>query len=62
MNNIELIQELIEQHASEDNRDVLLKALKKLEEDSIWVTCLEHAGVDTWGGYDYAMDLFEEFS
>ena len=31
-----------------------------LEKDSTWLGYLEAAGVDNWGGYDYAQEMREE--
>lgn len=28
------------------------------EDQLWWLQCLESAGVDNWGGYDYAIDLY----
>lgn len=33
---------------------------EKLLEDQFWLSCLESAGVDNWGGYDEAIKLFKE--
>lgn len=31
-----------------------------LVEDSKWLGCLEDAGVDNWGGIDFARDMMED--
>lgn len=31
-----------------------------LQEESLWLTCLENAGVDNWDGLSYAHELMEE--
>lgn len=36
------------------------KEYDSLVEDSDWLSCLESAGVDNWGGIDYAYELKEE--
>lgn len=33
---------------------------EQLLEDSIWLGCLEQAGVDNWDGYDFARELYQE--
>lgn len=33
---------------------------EKLLEDQFWLECLESAGVDSWDGYDEAIQLFKE--
>lgn len=33
------------------------KELESLVEDSEWLSCLEAAGVDNWGGIDHAHSL-----
>lgn len=33
---------------------------QSLLDDSLWLNCLENAGVDNWSGYDYARELFNE--
>ena len=30
------------------------------EKRLLWLECLESAGVDNWGGYDYARDEYHE--
>lgn len=32
----------------------------QLLRDSLWLNCLECAGVDNWDGYDYAIEDFQE--
>lgn len=29
--------------------------------DSKWLACLEDAGVDNWSGYDFAVELFQDW-
>lgn len=36
------------------------KEYESLKEDSRKLLCLESAGVDNWGGYDFAMEEFYE--
>ena len=31
------------------------------EKDSLFLDALEHAGVDNWNGYGYALDLYEQY-
>ncbi len=38
----------------------LEETLESLEESSQWLADLEAAGVDNWGGIDYAYDLRDE--
>lgn len=33
---------------------------ESLLEDSLWLECLNAAGVDNWSGIDYAHDLWRE--
>lgn len=33
---------------------------ERLQRDSLWLQCLESAGVDNWSGYDYAQELLDE--
>lgn len=33
-----------------------------LRRDSLLLSCLENAGVDNWGGYEYAMEEFKAIS
>lgn len=32
-----------------------------LKKSALWLTCLENAGVDNWEGWDYAVDLLDEY-
>lgn len=34
--------------------------IEELEEDSLFLSCLEGAGVDNWDGYSYALEMLEE--
>lgn len=34
--------------------------LEELEAQSMWLICLEGAGVDNWEGYDFAIDMWDE--
>lgn len=42
------------------NIENIQKTLNELEEDSLWLSCLEGAGVYNWQGYDYAVEMLEE--
>lgn len=44
-----------------DNEEVL-EHYRDLEDDSLFLECLNEAGVDNWGGFDYAQELFGERS
>lgn len=33
------------------------KEYDKLVDDSVWLSCLEGAGVDNWDGYEAAMEI-----
>lgn len=33
---------------------------ERLNDDALWLQCLEAAGVDNWPGIDYAHELFNE--
>lgn len=37
--------------------EVLQKQVEKLEKRDEWLSCLEAAGVDNWGGYDIAINM-----
>ena len=39
-------------------RVTLLNLVRSLEDDRIWLGCLESAGVDNWGGFEYAQELY----
>ena len=36
---------------------ITMKEYLDLKEDSFWRQCVEAAGVDNWGGMDYAHEL-----
>jgi hypothetical protein len=38
---------------------VAVDTLERLKDQALWLECLELAGVDNWGGCDYAGDLYE---
>lgn len=44
-----------------DDKEIIVDAeyFRILEERSIWLGCLEAAGVDNWSGYDEAQELME---
>lgn len=44
----------------EDTITISLETYERLLKDSIFLSCLEAAGVDNWGGYDMAYELMEE--
>lgn len=35
---------------------------EELQEDSLFLTCLQNAGVDNWEGYEYAVEEFQEIT
>ena len=39
---------------------VSTKELEKLRRDSLLLECILDAGVDNWGGWDYALETFRE--
>ncbi len=41
-------------------KDKEKKKLEKLQAKERWLRCLEHAGVDNWEGFSYAIELWEE--
>lgn len=41
---------------------VEVETLKELKEDALFLEALRAAGVDNWGGYDYAQDIYREIS
>lgn len=44
---------------SEDTVTISKEEYESLKEDSLWLSCLESAGVDNWSGYDYARELLD---
>ena len=36
------------------------KEYERLLEDADWLNCLEQVGVDTWDGYEIAIDIRDE--
>ena len=38
----------------------MLEDIQELLEDSLFYKCLQHAGVDNWDGYDYALEEYNE--
>ena len=32
----------------------------ELCQESLWLSCLEAAGVDNWDGFDYALEIMDE--
>lgn len=36
------------------------KEYESLKEDAMFLEALQSAGVDNWGGYDYAIDIWDE--
>lgn len=45
---------------AEETITITKKEYESLLEDSKWLQALNSAGVDNWGGYDYARELFNE--
>jgi len=43
----------------EDTVTISQSKYDALLEDSLWLQCLEAAGVDNWSGYDYARELYQ---
>lgn len=37
---------------------ITLREYLSLKDDERWRMCVENAGVDNWGGYDYAMQEY----
>ena len=33
---------------------------QNMQEELLWLSCLEQAGVDNWSGIDHAYELYEE--
>lgn len=44
-----------------DTVEITRKEYDRLVRDSDWLSWLEAAGVDNWEGYDYALEMREEF-
>jgi len=38
----------------------IAKYIEAVGQQLLWLACLEEAGVDNWGGYDYARQLYKE--
>ncbi len=45
----------------EEQITISKKEFDSLQEDSLMLVALQNAGVDNWQGYDFAMDLFNEY-
>lgn len=66
MDLIKKLDELLSHLNSEENgmalefKGELEKYIEESEESSLWLACLEGAGVDNWSGYGYAIEAFEE--
>lgn len=45
---------------TEETVTISKKEYESLLEDSKWLQALNAAGVDNWGGWDYARELFNE--
>ncbi len=60
------IKELISKNYTGDKEEInklisdLETFIDSLSEDSLTLTALENAGVDSWEGYDEAMKMLEE--
>lgn len=52
--------ELLETVQYKPTITITLEEYEALLEQSLWVRCLEDAGVDNWSGYDYAIEALEE--
>jgi hypothetical protein len=35
-----------------------IEVLKELQDQALWLDCLDTAGVDNWDGYDYAAEIY----
>ena len=40
----------------------LIEEVERLRERDYWLICLENAGVDNWGGFGYAQEMYNEDS
>ncbi|RWZ87226.1 MAG: hypothetical protein EO766_11920 [Hydrotalea sp. AMD] len=47
--------------SSDETITISVKEYDELVESSIFLTCLENAGVDNWSGYSFAKELLEEY-
>lgn len=56
---IRIIDEILEEFKT-GKVLISVKEYDEMEKDQEWLRCLEHAGVDNWEGYDYAVDLQRE--
>ena len=45
---------------SEETITIKKSEYNELKERDLWLTALEHCGVDNWEGYDFAYDELEE--
>lgn len=62
MSLVDSFEKLLRHLNAEENEMAieLLEELKKADKDLNWLGCLEAAGVDNWGGIDYAYNLRED--
>ena len=44
---------------TEETVTITKQEYERLEKDSVWLSCLEMAGVDNWGGIEEAMRMFK---
>jgi hypothetical protein len=44
----------------QDEIDRLHRLNAELEDDALFLSCLEGAGVDNWDGYSYAIEMLEQ--
>ena len=45
----------------EEEVTITAARLKDLEDSEALLVSLQNAGVDNWSGYDYAMELYQEY-
>ncbi len=45
---------------NEETVTILKSEYDSLQDDALWRTCVENAGVDNWDGYGYAMEEYWE--
>ena len=49
---------MAQQRTDPETIEILLSKYEQLVDDSLFLNCLRHAGVDNWDGYDYAQDEY----
>ncbi len=62
INKFDMIVEAIKEKYDNEIQEILIKYLEEMDNDSIFLSALQNAGVDNWEGYEYAQELLEEWN